>query len=313
MTLDLLAHAHLGQPTSALGLTLVPLFAKHAPGSFVLGTSDLAAHALALTESPTGPAVATLHATNRGPTAALLPADLLLMGGWQDRVTTQPVWIQPGGSAPVPVHCVEQSRWSQRTGPAHRPAFQAAPAPLALVCGRARLPDGQGHTWDAVAQGRQRRGLDGPGGSAHEGRDLSRLDAAARALSLPWSACGVVAVWQHPGETAWPLVLWCASRRGFHAAWTDQRRALLEAHLAHLQARGRGLSGARAPRVTLSQMAHRLGKLRGAAVARTAPLGAGVRANRLVRARPGSRLDGWATHQGDRLLHLQVTRQLVAA
>jgi hypothetical protein len=313
MTLDLLSHAHLGQPLSAHGLTLVPLFSKHAPVDFALCTAALDASAVTVTESPRRPSVPTLHATNRGPSAALLPAELLLVGGWQDRVTTQPVWLPPGGAAPVPVHCVEQGRWSARAGAGEAARFRAAPAPLDLVRGRARLPNGQGHTWDVVAAGRQRRGLDRPGGSAHEGRNLARLDAAARDLALPWAATGVIAVWQHPGETAWPLVLWSAERRGFHAAWADHRRALLETHAGHLTARGRGLAGARAPRVTLSQMVRRLGKLRSATVARTTRCGPGAQADQLVRARSGSRLDGWATRRDGRLLHLHVTRQLIAA
>jgi hypothetical protein len=51
---------------------------------------------------------------NRGPAPLLVPAHLVLAGGWQTRAVERSVVVASGVSARVPVKCVEAGRWAPR-------------------------------------------------------------------------------------------------------------------------------------------------------------------------------------------------------
>jgi FHA domain len=58
--------------------------------------------------------VPELQLDNQGPHALLIPAHLVLSGGWQTRAVERSVIVPGGGSARVPVKCVEAGRWAPR-------------------------------------------------------------------------------------------------------------------------------------------------------------------------------------------------------
>lgn len=58
--------------------------------------------------------VPELEIENRGGEPLLLPAHLVLSGGWQTRSVERSVVVTGGGSARVPVKCVEAGRWAPR-------------------------------------------------------------------------------------------------------------------------------------------------------------------------------------------------------
>src|SRR5262249_27751117 len=58
--------------------------------------------------------VPELEVENRGADPLLLPAHLVLAGGWQTRTLERSVIVPAGGSARVPVKCVEAGRWAPR-------------------------------------------------------------------------------------------------------------------------------------------------------------------------------------------------------
>jgi len=58
--------------------------------------------------------VPEIQVENRGREPLLLPAHLVLSGGWQTRAVERSVVVPGGGSARVPVKCVEAGRWAPR-------------------------------------------------------------------------------------------------------------------------------------------------------------------------------------------------------
>ena len=298
-------HAVLGEPTSVGGLALVPLFPRREPRPFADGTGAAVAGALVVSEHPSA-SVPSLLAWNRGEAPVLLAEGLLFLGGLQDRVGLQPVWVPPGAKASLPVHCVEQSRWHHRApGAVH---FSVDRAHAGFRAERLARPEGQGATWEAVARRRRSAGRPDPGGSVHELRPGRHLEELCRELVLPWGSCGVVACWDHPGAVRWPLVEWFADPAAFRQAWPSVRRGLAEAHLEQLQRRGLHPRVARAPRIRLSDMRRRLDRLGRASVVRE--VGAGPRARGLeLRQRSShSHLAGWLTEADGAAVHLGVVR-----
>jgi hypothetical protein len=58
--------------------------------------------------------VPLIEVENRGADPLLLPAHVVLAGGWQTRSVERSVIVGGGGSARVPVKCVEAGRWAPR-------------------------------------------------------------------------------------------------------------------------------------------------------------------------------------------------------
>jgi hypothetical protein len=58
--------------------------------------------------------VPELQVENRGRVPLLLPAHVVLSGGWQTRAVERSVVVPGGGSVRVPVKCVEAGRWAPR-------------------------------------------------------------------------------------------------------------------------------------------------------------------------------------------------------
>lgn len=77
----------------------------------VLGPRGDEARALRIEETGQVPEI---QLENRGPTPLLVPAHLVLAGGWQTRAVERSVVVASGVSARVPVKCVEAGRWAPR-------------------------------------------------------------------------------------------------------------------------------------------------------------------------------------------------------
>ncbi len=123
---------------SHLGLTLEPLGTQEvgfgcvawlrlgpaAPGLRTLGrSSSQASHASHASQAHPGARalhigetgqVPELQVDNRGGEPLLLPAHVVLSGGWQTRAIERSVIVVGGGSARIPVKCVEAGRWAPR-------------------------------------------------------------------------------------------------------------------------------------------------------------------------------------------------------
>lgn len=85
-----------------------------APGLAVLGrSSNTGAGARALRIGETGQ-VPEIEVENRGGEPLLVPSHVVLVGGWQTRAVERAVVVRGGGSARVPVKCVEAGRWAPR-------------------------------------------------------------------------------------------------------------------------------------------------------------------------------------------------------
>jgi hypothetical protein len=82
-----------------------------APGLLTLSRSGEETRALRIGETGQVPEI---QVDNHGPSQILLPAHLVLSGGWQTRAVERSVIVQAGGSARVPVKCVEAGRWAPR-------------------------------------------------------------------------------------------------------------------------------------------------------------------------------------------------------
>lgn len=80
-------------------------------GLRTLATAGAGARALHIGETGQVP---ELQVENRGDWPLLLPAHVVLSGGWQTRAVERSVVVPGGGSARVPVKCVEAGRWAPR-------------------------------------------------------------------------------------------------------------------------------------------------------------------------------------------------------
>lgn len=305
-TLDLRKHAVMTEPVSAGGLALLPLVPRLPPTSFLDGPGAAQDGALEVSEQPSA-AVPSLLAWNKGSAPVLLAEGCLFLGGLQDRVGLQPVWVLPGTKVSVPVHCVEQSRWHARS-PGRPGRFTLDRAHAGFRADRLSAPEDQGATWAAVARRRRAAGRPDPGGSVHELRPVHDLEALCHELVLPWAACGVVACWEHPGAVRWPLVEWFADPVAFRQAWPSVRRGLAEAHLEQLRRRGLRPRGVRAPRIRLSDMRRRLDGLGRAQVVREVAAGPRARGRQLRRRSSHSLVAGWLTEVEGAPVHLGVVR-----
>lgn len=122
ITSEWLRELETGQPVSARGLSLFPLFAKHqASQDYLLLEQALELGALELREVSESGSVPELLVVNKGDLAVLLPEGQVVMGGRQNRVINLSVIVEARTEYRLPVSCVEQGRWSSA-----KEAFRAA-------------------------------------------------------------------------------------------------------------------------------------------------------------------------------------------
>ncbi|MGC5020757.1 ARPP-1 family domain-containing protein [Micromonospora sp. DT47] len=146
---------HLGAPTQAGPLTVFPVWTD-APIAPTACRTSLPAD-VRIDELPT-PVVGKLRVTNPGGTPLLLLEGALLDGGWQHRVVTRSMLVDPQGRQDVQVACVEQNRWAG--GKVQRLARHRAPLAVrgALRGLRAETPGvrgtnvDQGDVWRRVSR-----------------------------------------------------------------------------------------------------------------------------------------------------------------
>jgi hypothetical protein len=151
------------QPSTAGGLSLfLVVDAAAEPAPPVPG--KLLAEALrdgtvTVTEVSEGGSVPVLLVHNRGPDDVLVFAGDVVNGGKQDRVITQDVVLAPADVAqPLPVNCVERSRWHAQGGLAFSYAGKAEPElRRAVQTSRSQL-----ETWRKVDELLVRRGHRSP-------------------------------------------------------------------------------------------------------------------------------------------------------
>ncbi len=122
ITTEWLRELETGQPVSAHGLTLFPLYAKHQDSQdYLLLEQALELGALELGEVSESGSVPELMVVNKGDLAVLLPEGQVVMGGKQNRVINLAVIVEAHTEYRLPVSCVEQGRWSSA-----KEAFRAA-------------------------------------------------------------------------------------------------------------------------------------------------------------------------------------------
>jgi hypothetical protein len=112
VVLRILGGVRLGEPVTAGGLTLVPVFSTLAPGpEHVTLAEALESGSLVVTELDDVGHVPQLRARNTGEVGVLALDGEELSGAKQNRVLNTAVYFAPGADVVVPVSCVEQGRW----------------------------------------------------------------------------------------------------------------------------------------------------------------------------------------------------------
>lgn len=158
-------------------------------------------------EKEDGPAVEELVVENDAADPLLILEGMTLDGGWQHRVLTTSILVAPYRRTPIPVRCIEQSRWH---GQRHQ-SFSGFDAPLRMRSTLRRLdvehgrvagaaPD-QGRVWARVADYERRSGMTNATHSLHEmqGTAAARLRGALAGVApLPAQRGVIVAVLGHP-------------------------------------------------------------------------------------------------------------------
>jgi len=155
---------HVGQPAQVGPVSLFPVWTgaplhprrRFVTSGGVVGEVD---------GSAGGPTVPFLQVSNPRHRPLLLCEGTVLEGGWQTRVVSMSVLVEPGETRAVPVACVEQGRWGGGTshGGGTRRVLAATRGALHGVArgadGRARRTEGherQGEVWASVERVQQR-------------------------------------------------------------------------------------------------------------------------------------------------------------
>jgi hypothetical protein len=199
---QLLSRVNIGEPSSAGGLRVFPLFpldrgaVRYRLLSDALGDGSSQVDEL-LEEEVARENVAwfqRLAVRNRGDAPVLVRDSDVLTGGRQDRKADQPCLIGPASRAIVPVLCVEQGR-SHYSGEA---SFSSSPSSADPELRRIRLREGaddrQGRSWEHVANRRTSSGLPNAAGSFAELETVQgpALDRVLSKLPPVLHACGLV-------------------------------------------------------------------------------------------------------------------------
>jgi hypothetical protein len=203
---DTLARLSLGEPESWCNLSVFPLFAAEARTADYLTLDEaLAADACRVTEVPGGGRVPELQFENRSDHRILLLDGEELVGAKQNRVLNVTILAAAKETLTIPVSCVEEGRWAQRSA-----AFSSAKRTM-YARGRAEkmaqvsaslkatgtYGSHQGEVWRSVARKASTLRARAPTGAMadiYEQADASLDDFRRRLRARPGQAGAVFAL-----------------------------------------------------------------------------------------------------------------------
>jgi hypothetical protein len=125
--------------------------------------------------------VPSILVDNRGKVHVLLLAGEILLGGKQDRVLAEDVLLPPrSGPRPVPVYCVEQGRWVERSAQFQSKGGFAAPGLRSEVMAAAP----QARVWAEVRRYREQAAAPSPTASYDAIRESPAVQAHQESVAL---------------------------------------------------------------------------------------------------------------------------------
>lgn len=117
----------LGDPKSAGGLTLIPVFHEGPAADYVLFTEAVASGTVRIAEVDADGDVPSLLVENRAARPLLLVQGEIFAGMKQNRVVNATVMVAPNSTVEIPVSCVEAGRWHEETSEAHPDELNLSP------------------------------------------------------------------------------------------------------------------------------------------------------------------------------------------
>jgi hypothetical protein len=163
----------IGEPVEHRGIVIAPLFPARNPACEFITLDEALPQGLRISELGDGGAVPELAVSNPLGTNVLLYDGEELVGAKQNRILNVTVLVAAASAIEIPVSCVEQGRWANRTAVmdsaghvshAHlrrRKAEMLAARPLARGIA-------QREVWDEVADKADRMGTFSPTGAAND-------------------------------------------------------------------------------------------------------------------------------------------------
>lgn len=157
----ILSGVRLGEPTSANGLTLIPVISQLAAGpAYHTLAEAILADQLVISEVDGAGSVPQLRARNSGSVGVLILDGEELRGAKQNRVLNTTVYLAPDKVVLIPVSCVEAGRWhstSERFADSGYVASQrvrcAAKESVTMnLRASGSFCSDQGRVWDEVAE-----------------------------------------------------------------------------------------------------------------------------------------------------------------
>jgi hypothetical protein len=189
----------LGEPAERRGIVITPLFPRRDPAARYLTLDEALARGLSITETSSSGSVPELAVANPLDDDVLLYDGEELVGAKQNRILNVTVLVGAKSTLPIPVSCVEEGRWSWRSGRfrsarhishaelRRRKAERLQAAPLARGVA-------QGEVWDAVREKAARLQVQSPTGANVDTfrARASDIGALESAFPLQPGQCGAV-------------------------------------------------------------------------------------------------------------------------
>src|SRR3990172_9949444 len=119
---QMIENLQIGEAVEHRGIVIAPLFPRRDPVAAYLTLDEALAGGLRIRETSESGSVPELVVENPLAERVLLYDGEELVGAKQNRILNVSVLVEAKSSLRIPVSCVEQGRWSARSG-----AFEAAP------------------------------------------------------------------------------------------------------------------------------------------------------------------------------------------
>ena len=175
-------HLAVGAPVVVGDLAVYPVLDREAamrPELDAVPLADAMAHGAVEVRELHDGQVARVALVNHSDEPVFAMAGDVIDGGMQDRVITEPVLVAAGARVAVPVHCVEQGRWS-----GERRTFAYGGRIEPAIRDVVRRASSQDATWSAVARANTARGVAGSAswlaGAGVDAEGAQALESALR-------------------------------------------------------------------------------------------------------------------------------------
>ena len=180
----------LGEPTEHRGITIAPLFPRQSPRATYLTLDEAMAAGLCVEEVSDAGSVPELLVANPTEQRVLLLDGEELIGAKQNRILNVSVLVAPRSDLRIPVSCVEEGRWSQRSASFESAPHTAHPELRRRKAERLRgapmaLGSAQGEVWDEVRGKLDRLGSPSPTGAQSDAFAARRADLSTLAGAFP--------------------------------------------------------------------------------------------------------------------------------